>query len=615
MALTWWCAHKLTWDCTTIDDSAEASGRGLLETAGIDRSTDEPADNPPPTAPAANAAAPPANLPPASQLSQKKWQQLLDRPRRPHTPGVWIVYFSLASLPIFGLGQLFIPAARTASRRYVFLLLCVYVGCGLALLLTTSFLSLRRYLRGRRLEMPAAMAGNWLVIGGVMVVGLLLFSALLPRPAPEYAISALPDQIGSADHTASPISAGSEGVRDRQAGPDSGVDHSAQQPSDQPPDQPAGADTRQTSTGPGGQVAGKSGSPASKGETNSAGKSSQQPDAKPQAPSPGSQSPGSQSSEKPAGNPPAGGEKGQNPPSDAQAQKETAQQQAAQTQPPPQPQNPPPAADRMASPPPPAAGNPPPAAQKPPGAGQQPATPPPSASSPPPAPPPPPLPSPVSLFDSLAGMFKLAFYAVLICGVAYGAWRFRAELIEIVAGWLAALRAFWRSFFVDPDAPRPTAEEIAFGQQQLGWSFSDFVDPFASGVAVQSSPAELVKYTFAALEAWGRDQGHSRGPDETPHEFVALLGSKIPRLRADSLALANLYSRAVYSQASLSPAATEQSRAALAADASDPRRATSDARLNGRLAVRHYLWACRSTIAVGSSTYENAPISAPCSTV
>src|SRR5271168_1514644 len=26
MALTWWCAHKLTWDCTTIDESEEASG-------------------------------------------------------------------------------------------------------------------------------------------------------------------------------------------------------------------------------------------------------------------------------------------------------------------------------------------------------------------------------------------------------------------------------------------------------------------------------------------------------------------------------------------------------------------------------------------------------------
>ena len=107
-----------------------------METAGIETSKDEPATLQPPAAEPQ-----PANLPPATELSQRRWQQLLDRKNRPHTPGVWIVYFSLASLPIFGLGQLFIPAANTASRRYVFLLLCVYVSCGLSLLLTTSFLS------------------------------------------------------------------------------------------------------------------------------------------------------------------------------------------------------------------------------------------------------------------------------------------------------------------------------------------------------------------------------------------------------------------------------------------------------------------------------------------
>ena len=74
-------------------------------------------------------------------------------------------------------------------------------------------------------------------------------------------------------------------------------------------------------------------------------------------------------------------------------------------------------------------------------------------------------------------------------------------------------------------------------------------------MAAKSSPAELVKYTFAALEVWGREQGFPRDADATPHEYVALLGSKIPRLRTDALALANLYSLAVYSQASLSPAA------------------------------------------------------------
>jgi hypothetical protein len=149
----------------------------------------------------------------------------------------------------------------------------------------------------------------------------------------------------------------------------------------------------------------------------------------------------------------------------------------------------------------------------------------------------------------------MVLYAVVIAGLAYGTWRWRAELLAIIAGWLAALRDFWRLFFGGQREIGRSADEIAFHQQQLLWSFGDFVDPFASGRAQKSSPGELVKYTFAALEVWGREQGYPRDADATPHEYVALLGSKVPRLRTDALALANLYSRAVYSQSSLSPAA------------------------------------------------------------
>ena len=35
-----WCADKLTWDCTVIDDQEDASGEGLLQTVGMDGSKD-----------------------------------------------------------------------------------------------------------------------------------------------------------------------------------------------------------------------------------------------------------------------------------------------------------------------------------------------------------------------------------------------------------------------------------------------------------------------------------------------------------------------------------------------------------------------------------------------
>src|SRR5262249_23137892 len=84
-----------------------------------------------------------------------------EQKKKPHTPGVWVVYFSLAALPLFGLGQAQIPAEETARRASAFWLLCIYVASGLGLLLTTSFLGLRRYLRQRKLNMPKAITAAW----------------------------------------------------------------------------------------------------------------------------------------------------------------------------------------------------------------------------------------------------------------------------------------------------------------------------------------------------------------------------------------------------------------------------------------------------------------------
>ena len=53
------------------------------------------------------------------------------------------------------------------SRHFTFWLMAIYVGCCLGLLLTTSFLGLRRYLKQRKLQIPASMAslnsgsGDW----------------------------------------------------------------------------------------------------------------------------------------------------------------------------------------------------------------------------------------------------------------------------------------------------------------------------------------------------------------------------------------------------------------------------------------------------------------------
>ena len=104
-----------------------------------------------------------------------------------------MIYFSLGALPLFGLGEALIPADETARRQYAFWLMALYVGSGLGLLLTTCFLSLRRYLRQRRLRMPAAMTFAWLSAGGGLIVALLVIGA-----AASAAAGIRPDSVSGA---------------------------------------------------------------------------------------------------------------------------------------------------------------------------------------------------------------------------------------------------------------------------------------------------------------------------------------------------------------------------------------------------------------------------------
>jgi hypothetical protein len=179
IGVVWWSSNRLVRDCTFIDDNRPGSGKGLLAAAGwekrpgvrpdvIDVEEDE------------------RRYDKGMQGWYQRWDQWQkSRSKKPHTPGLTVIYFSLAALPIFGLGQALIPPEEGARRAYSFWLAAVYVGCGLGLLLTTSFLGLRRYLRQRKLKMPATMTATWMGLGAVLIVAFLLVGALLPRPFSE----------------------------------------------------------------------------------------------------------------------------------------------------------------------------------------------------------------------------------------------------------------------------------------------------------------------------------------------------------------------------------------------------------------------------------------------
>ena len=101
----------------------------------------------------------------------ERFERFREERKKRRVLGAWVIYFSLAALPLFGLGEALIPVEETGRRQYAFWLMAAYVGSGLGLLLTTCFLSVRRYLRQRRLQMPVAMTAAWLTAGGGLIAG------------------------------------------------------------------------------------------------------------------------------------------------------------------------------------------------------------------------------------------------------------------------------------------------------------------------------------------------------------------------------------------------------------------------------------------------------------
>jgi hypothetical protein len=428
LAFIWWCASKLTWDCTLIDDDEDASGAGLLQVAGLDdsakRASSAQGDAPnqgPQNLEATETAAVSA---PATAWWRKLFQNRSEREDQPHSPGLWVVYFSLVALPAFGVGQLMIPSANTIGRRYGFALLLVYVGSALGLLLTTSFLGLRRYLRQRHLQMPPAMAASWVSLGASLAIGILLVCVLLPRPNARYSLTALVNKIGSPEQKSS----------DRWL-LDDGSGEEASQQSGRRGD--GGGDGEKQSG------AGSSGQNAAQGEQ--------------------------QGSSMPNGSP-----------------------------------------------------------------------------------------SLSSRFP-LAELLKWLVYAIFAAIVFYALYRHGAKLVATLKQMLREFLNFWRNLF--GLKPRQLPAQDSPGIQEVMAApprpFSSFRNPFTSGRADRMSLAELVGYSFEALQGWARDFGYERRPEQTPFEFATLLSGMAPSLGSEVVETTRIYGRLAYAGQLPPPEAVE----------------------------------------------------------
>ncbi len=463
MGLIWWSAYKLTWDCTLIDDQADASGQGLLQVAGLDDASSRQALQ------AANA----SEEKKEEKTGVEKLTEALEEKKRPHAPGVWVVYFSLAALPLFGLGQLLIPNTEPGRRRYAFGLLCIYVAGGLGLLLTTSFLGLRRYLRQRKLQMPVAMTGLWLTVGAVLILGLLAVGSMLPRPNPEHWQPALElARIFRSDER----EASKHAIKKEGAGKGEG-----EASSDQPGDKKAGEQAHPSGTDK--SSSGESGKGKDPGK--GTGDSNQKGSTKSNGTSGGRDSSGGDKGER------SGGGSGK----DSQSQGGTGSRQSSR--------------DFL-----------------------------------------PALPE----MGFVGSMLKWVVIAVLVLFGAYLLLRLLSGSVAWAKRWLAAVHAFWQSLFGwwKPRTAKSTLDKepaVSLRPQPFAW----FSNPFFTGAAGRYSPEDLVRYSYAALQAWAQEHNLGRRPEETPLEFTDRLEEKISALDPDAGRLADLYARITYARESVDP--------------------------------------------------------------
>ena len=189
LTFVWWFAGRLTWDCTFIDESRDATGQGMIDLA-IDRfqrfrKTKEPADS------AEAIESNPTKTKAARKPERSPWDLFVEvfwKRKQANTPGLWAFYFLLLGLPLFGIGQMFLRMTDDASHRAAANHFFFYVTGLLGLLMLSSVLGLHRYLQKNQADMPARIAKRWIVTGTILALAITSVCFMLPRPTAKYSV-------------------------------------------------------------------------------------------------------------------------------------------------------------------------------------------------------------------------------------------------------------------------------------------------------------------------------------------------------------------------------------------------------------------------------------------
>lgn len=449
-------ADAIVRDCTIIEDAVDASGEGLIDAGRlfVKKQIDGAADQ-------------------ASEHTKKQ-----------HQPGRTVMYLALGALPLFGFGQ-FMLRSDSASWTRAQVFLAFYLFAALALLVTTSFLGLRRYLRQRNAEMPLDVTVSWLGGGIAMIAAVLLIAYLVPLPGQALASIELPEFIDStSDTSASQYGTGDEGA-----------DNSNPEAATTSEDQNGEDKEIHSETMKEGGEAGAVGD--GKRDDGPAGK---QQGGKQQ--STGSEGESKESKQQSGGDQPSKDQR------DAEADQQNSKQPSDNQggddkQPPPTDQQPSESGDQQTN----SSGSNPSATES--------------------------IKKALSNATSGLGLLmKLLIMLLMAAVVARFVW----------LNWDRFVR--WLQGLLNADEPDRTESfpELELDPTIPPRPFSAYRNPIGS----ESDLRRVVVITFQAFEAWAREQGASRGKDETPSEFVQRVSKTIANVGAPVSQVVDAYNRIVY---------------------------------------------------------------------
>ncbi len=585
LMFVWWSASRLTWDCTFIDRTRDATGQGMIDLA-IDRVEryrkgakrrvvidEEPELATLAIDPDKNQDADPKN----------PWQMFVGiflRRRQPNTPGLWAFYFLMAGLPIFGIGQLFLrmndASAHSAAAFHFF---CYMFGV-LCLLMVSSLLGLHRYLSKNNAAIPVRVARHWIIAGVILALVILGITFWLPRPTPQFSVSNWLPKLLTRDRDPSDFSFGRDGQKkgdntNINSGPssrnnpeekgdnESGNSGNKKSSKDQGQSGKGGNNPKSSSQEPGSK---KSGGKHDQGKKEHSG-SSQKSGGKKQSgqKSQGQKSGGKKSdSQKSKGQSSKNADKSESADSgkkqDSQKQGEQKDGSSEQSK---SEQKSKSKKSQLSDPPKQRRSRPKKNKQSGGGgsssnrsdanqqrdqdkkekdsqkqkqsSGDQ------SNRS---------QSSLSQAFSFISNIIKWLIYIVLLALLVWFAWKYRNQLMPQLKSFLAELAEFWRRLWNRKPKKKMVDELPAStrGQAIRQPRFVDFANPFASGKARGWSPEQIVDYTFRALEAWARDQQVARHPEQTPNEFVKQTAEEYEPLADNMNVLADLYGKIAYSE-------------------------------------------------------------------